>query len=85
MTASRDDSPCASRPSPAEEAAIPVLVRLLAAVLDSDEAAALRYLDRVRELSPTEQQKASISRGLNRVCKALGKTGDYARFVAALG
>ena len=54
-------------------------------VLDSDEAAALRYLDRVRELSPTEQQKASISRGLNRVCKALGKTGDYARFVAALG
>jgi len=53
-------------------------------VLDGDDAAALRYLDRIRELSPSEQQKASISRGLNRVCKALGKTGDYSRFVAAL-
>lgn len=53
-------------------------------VLDSDDAAALRFLDRIRELSPTEQQKASISRGLNRVCKALGKTGDYPRFVAVL-
>lgn len=53
-------------------------------VLDNDDAAALRYLDRIRELSPSDQQKASISRGLNRVCKALGKTADYARFVAAL-
>jgi len=54
-------------------------------VLDGDVAAALGYLDRIRGLSPTEKQKESIGKGLNRVCKALGKTDDYPRFVAALG
>jgi len=54
-------------------------------VLAGDVPAALGYLDRIRELSPTEKQKESIGKGLNRVCKALGKTDDYPRFLAALG
>ena len=51
-----------------------------ALVLEADEKEALDYLARIRELEPTDSQKASISRGLQLIKKALDKTdADYGR------
>jgi tetratricopeptide (TPR) repeat protein len=56
-----------------------------ALVLSNDDDAALGYLGRIREYSPTESQKKSIGSGIELVCNALGKTNaDYRRFMAAL-
>jgi tetratricopeptide (TPR) repeat protein len=56
-----------------------------ALVLTGDEQEALAYLVQIRELSPTDAQKKSISRGLELVAKALGKTSaDHRRWVGAI-
>jgi predicted negative regulator of RcsB-dependent stress response len=60
--------------------------RANAALVLADENEAREYLARIRELEPTDSQKASISRGLQLISKALGKPdADYGRWVAALG
>ncbi len=57
-----------------------------ALVLEVDDKEALDYLARIREFEPTDSQKASISRGLQLIKKALDKTdADYRRWVGLLG